>query len=99
VLQAEHLDEDRLVGQLWQHGLPETVRRLGFQWPEGEPLVRYGVAVAGTIARYDSPAADLAVQAPRRDFAHNKRYFSPDDRIDWSWTDPEFAALVGKEFP
>ena len=84
--------------QLWQHVLPETVRRLGFHWLEGEPFIRGGVAVAGTIAWYDYSAADPAVPATPQDFAREKRHFSPDDRIDWAWTDPEFAALVGKQF-
>ena len=39
--------------QLWRHVLPETVRQLGFHWLEGEPFVRGGVAVAGTVAWYD----------------------------------------------
>jgi hypothetical protein len=38
------------------------------------------------------------VRASPQDFARGKSYFSPDDRIDWAWTDPEFAALVGKDF-
>jgi 3',5'-cyclic AMP phosphodiesterase CpdA len=84
--------------QLWTHVLPETVQRLGFHWLEGKPFVRGGVAVAGTVAWYDSSAADPAVRASPRDFAREKRHFSPDGRIDWAWTDPEFAALVGKDF-
>lgn len=84
--------------QLWQHVLPEAVRRLGFHWLEDGPLVRGSVAVAGTIAWYDYSAADPAVGASPRDFAREKRYFSPDNRIDWPWTDQEFAAQIGKDF-
>jgi predicted phosphodiesterase len=83
---------------LWTRALPETVRRLGFRWLEQEPFVHGGVAVAGTVAWYDYSAADPAVSAAPRDFAREKHYFSPDDRIDWPWTDPEFAALVGRDF-
>jgi 3',5'-cyclic AMP phosphodiesterase CpdA len=83
---------------LWTRALPETVRRLGFHWLEGEPFVRGGVAVAGTVAWYDYSAAAPAVSAAPRDFAREKHYFSPDDRIDWPWTDQEFAALVGQDF-
>jgi hypothetical protein len=84
--------------RLWQHALPDTIRRLGFRWLEGEPFVRGGVAVAGTVAWYDYSAADPAVRASPEDFAREKRYFSTDDRIDWPWADPEFAAGVGEDF-
>jgi 3',5'-cyclic AMP phosphodiesterase CpdA len=84
--------------QLWTRVLPETVRRLAFHWLEGEPFVRDGVAVAGTVAWYDYSAADPAVPASPQDFAREKRSFSPDDRIDWPWTDPEFAGMVGRHF-
>jgi hypothetical protein len=84
--------------QLWRHVLPETVRQLGFHWLEGEPFVQGGVAVAGTVAWSDYSAADLAVPAAPRDFAREKHSFSPDDRVDWPWSDQEFAALVGQDF-
>ena len=84
--------------QLWQYVLPETVRRLGFHWLEGKPFVHGDVAVGGTVAWYDYSAADPAVRASPQDFAREKRYFSPDGRIDWPWTDQEFAALVGEDF-
>jgi 3',5'-cyclic AMP phosphodiesterase CpdA len=84
--------------KLGQHVLPDTVRRLGFHWLEGDPFVHGGITVAGTIAWYDFSAADAAVGASPLDFAREKHYFRPDDRIDWCWTDPEFAGVVGKDF-
>src|SRR5262249_39528513 len=54
---------------LWEEILPDTVRRLGFHWLEGEPFVHDGVAVAGTIAWYDYSAADPVLQATPQDFA------------------------------
>jgi 3',5'-cyclic AMP phosphodiesterase CpdA len=84
--------------ELWRHVLPETVRRLGFQWLEGESLVRGDVAVAGTVAWYDCSAADPAVWASPQEFAREKHRFSPDERIDWAWTDQEFAGVIGQDF-
>jgi predicted phosphodiesterase len=84
--------------RLWEQVLAETVRRLGFHWLVGEPFVHGGVAVAGTLAWYDYSAADPSVPATPQEFAREKRYFSPDDQIDWAWSDPEFAGMAGRHF-
>jgi 3',5'-cyclic AMP phosphodiesterase CpdA len=82
--------------QLWERVLPEAVRQRGFHWLEDGPFVREGVAVAGSVAWYDYSAADPALGATAADFAREKHYFSPDDRLDWPWSDPAFADQVGR---
>ncbi len=85
--------------RLWEVLVPETVRRTGCIWLEGDAWVREGVAVAGTIAWYDYSAADPAVQAAPEVFAREKRHFNVDGvLIDWPWTDPQFAAHVAEPF-
>jgi 2',3'-cyclic-nucleotide 2'-phosphodiesterase (5'-nucleotidase family) len=57
------------------------------------------VAVTGTIGWYDYSAADATVQATALQFAQQKMNYNADAlRIDWEWSDPEFAERVGKAF-
>jgi 3',5'-cyclic AMP phosphodiesterase CpdA len=85
--------------QLWLEQVPATVRSCGCQWLEGTSFVLDGVAVAGTIAWYDYSAADPSVQASRLEFAQQKFHYNADAlRIDWEWSDPEFAELVRSPF-
>jgi len=81
--------------QLWLEQVPATVRATGCQWLEGTSFVLDGVAVAGTIAWYDYSAADPSVRASALEFAQQKFLFNADAlRIDWEWSDPEFAERV-----
>jgi 3',5'-cyclic AMP phosphodiesterase CpdA len=84
--------------RLWEERLPEAVRRLGYHWLEGRAFVKHGVAVLGTIAWYDYSAADPTIQASAQTFAREKRYFTHDHRIDWKWTDIEFADRISRRF-
>jgi 3',5'-cyclic AMP phosphodiesterase CpdA len=85
--------------QLWLEQVPAAVRAAGCQWLEGTSFVLDGVAVAGTIAWYDYSAADPNVQASALEFAQQKFHYNADAlRIDWEWSDPEFADLVSTPF-
>jgi len=85
--------------QLWQEQVPALVAATGCQWLEGTSFVVDGVAVAGTIAWYDYSAADPSVQVSSLEFAQQKWHYSADAlRIDWEWSDSEFAERVGVPF-
>jgi hypothetical protein len=85
--------------QLWLEQVPATVRAAGCQWLEGTSFVFDGVAVAGTIAWYDYSGADPSVQASRLEFAQQKFHYNADAlRIDWEWSDQEFAERVSVPF-
>ncbi|MGH7227038.1 MAG: metallophosphoesterase [Gemmataceae bacterium] len=85
--------------RLWLEQLPATVAAAGCQWLEGTSFVLDGVAVAGTIAWYDYSAADPSVQASGPEFAQQKFHYNADAlRIDWEWSDAEFAERVRVPF-
>jgi 3',5'-cyclic AMP phosphodiesterase CpdA len=81
--------------QLWQEQLPKAVSAAGCHWLESTSFGLSGVAVTGTIAWYDYSAADPSVKASRLEFAQQKFHYNADAlRIDWEWSDPEFAERV-----
>lgn len=85
--------------QLWLEQIPAVVRAAGCQWLEGTSFVLRGVAVAGTIAWYDYSAADAVIQATTLQFAQQKFHYNADAlRIDWEWSDSEFADRVSAPF-
>ncbi len=85
--------------QLFLEQIPATVRVAGCRWLEGTAFIVKGVAVAGTIAWYDYSAADPSIQASAVQFAQQKFHYNADAlRIDWEWSDPEFADLVSIPF-
>jgi len=85
--------------QLWLEQIPAAVRASGCQWLEGGSFVLDGVAVAGTIAWYDYSAVDPSVSATALEFAQQKFHYNADAlRIDWEWSDPEFAERVSAPF-
>jgi hypothetical protein len=85
--------------RLWRERLPEAVAEAGCRWLEGTAFVLGDTAIAGTIAWYDYSAADPSVKATALEFAQRKMHYNADAlRIDWGWSDPEFAELVGKPF-
>jgi 3',5'-cyclic AMP phosphodiesterase CpdA len=84
---------------LWREILPERTARAGCTWFEGQSYVQDGVAVAGTIAWYDYSAADPQLHFPQETYAREKLHHNMDALlIDWGWSDPEFAGLVGRPF-
>jgi hypothetical protein len=84
---------------LWNELLPQTVRQAGCHWLEGTAFVQDGIAVAGTIAWYDYSGVDPIFQESTETFAKEKRYYNPDaTKIDWDWSDLQFAALVAEPF-
>jgi 3',5'-cyclic AMP phosphodiesterase CpdA len=85
--------------QLFLEQIPATVRAAGCRWLEGTAFIVKGVAVAGTIAWYDYSAADPSIQASAVQFAQQKFHYNADAlRIDWEWSDPEFADRVSVPF-
>jgi predicted phosphohydrolase len=85
--------------RLWCERLPEAVAEANCNWLEGNAFVLGETAVAGTIAWYDYSAADPSVKATALEFAQKKMNYNADAlRIDWGWSDPEFAESVGKPF-
>jgi predicted phosphohydrolase len=85
--------------QLWLEQVPATVRAAGCHYLEGTSFVLDGVAVIGTIAWYDYSAVDPTVQATGLEFAQQKFHYNADAlRIDWEWSDPEFAERVSVPF-
>jgi 3',5'-cyclic AMP phosphodiesterase CpdA len=85
--------------RLWRERIPEAVAEAGCRWLEGTAFVLGDTAVAGTIAWYDYTAADPSVKATALEFAQRKMNYNADAlRIDWGWSDPEFAERVSKPF-
>jgi predicted MPP superfamily phosphohydrolase len=85
--------------RLWKERLPDAVASAGCRWMEGAAFEIGGTAVVGTIAWYDYSAADPSIKATALAFAQQKMNFNADAlRIDWSWSDPEFAVAVSKPF-
>lgn len=82
--------------QKWRTNMPHVVEAAGCVWLEGNAFCHQGVAVAGSIGWYDYSAADPGIQASVLEFATRKIDYNLDAAmIDWHWSDPDFAALVG----
>jgi hypothetical protein len=85
--------------RLWLEKVPQTVHDTGCQYLEGTAFRVGDTAVAGTIAWYDYSAADPSVKATALQFAQQKLNHNADAlRIDWEWSDPEFAEMVAAPF-
>ncbi len=85
--------------RLWRELIPEAVAANHCQYLEGSSFVRDGIAVAGTVAWYDYSSAMMAGIVSDMEFAQQKYLYNADAlRIDWEWTDPEFASLAGTPF-
>jgi hypothetical protein len=85
--------------QLWRHLIPEAVAANGCQYLEGNSFVQHGIAVAGTVAWYDYSSATMAGILTDMEFAQQKYLYNADAlRIDWEWTDPEFAGMCSSAF-
>jgi hypothetical protein len=85
--------------RLWRELLPQAVVNAGCTWLEGTAFILSGVAVAGTVAWYDYSAASMAGFVSDLEFAQQKYLYNADAlRIDWEWSDPEFAVLVSNPF-
>jgi 3',5'-cyclic AMP phosphodiesterase CpdA len=81
--------------RLYQDLIPQTVTAAGCHYLEGASFVINGVAVAGTVAWYDYSSAGTAGIVSDLEFAQKKYMHNADAlRIDWEWSDPEFAGLV-----
>jgi len=86
--------------ELWEKQLPEVVQAAGMLWLEGTSWQRDGIAVAGSLAWYDYSAVDPAIaNYPAEFYAQVKGKYNMDAlRIDWPWSDQQFAAQLGDAF-
>ena len=85
--------------RLWRDLIPEAVASNHCQYLEGNSFVLHGIAVAGTVAWYDYSSATLAGIVSDLEFAQQKYLHNADAlRIDWEWSDPEFAGLASAPF-
>src|SRR5262245_45776249 len=85
--------------RLWRERLPEAVAEADCRWLEGTAFVLGETAGAGTIAWYDYTAVDPSIKVTALEFAQRKINYNADAlRIDWGWSDPEFAERVSKPF-
>jgi hypothetical protein len=85
--------------RLWRELIPEAVAANNCQYLEGSSFVHDGIAVAGTVAWYDYSSATMAGILSDMEFAQQKYLYNADAlRIDWEWTDPEFAGLAAAPF-
>jgi hypothetical protein len=85
--------------RLWRELIRQTVTNCGCLYLEGNAFVLRGVAVAGTVAWYDYSSASMAGMLSEMEFAQKKYLYNADAlRIDWEWSDPEFAGLAGAAF-
>lgn len=85
--------------RLWLDLVPQAVTMAGCGWLEGASFRIEDVAVVGTVAWYDYSSADPAIAFLSPDYAQRKMEFNADAlRIDWEWSDEEFAAMAGARF-
>jgi hypothetical protein len=85
--------------RLYHELLPKTIGDAGCNWLEGSAFILQGIAVAGTVAWYDYSSASMAGMVSELEFAQRKIQHNADAlRIDWEWSDPEFARLVSTPF-
>lgn len=83
----------------WLEDLPHAVAAADCLWHEAQAFIKNGIAMAGTIAWYDYSAVDPSIKESAATLAAHKRYYNIDAlRIDWPYSDPEFAALVSRPF-
>lgn len=81
--------------QLWKTLLPKAVADHGAEWLEGKAHVLGRFAVAGSVGWYDYSAAGMAGMVSDPEFAQKKYLYNADAlRIDWEYSDPQFAGLV-----
>src|SRR5262245_46964976 len=82
--------------RLWRELLPQAAAAAGCAWLEGKAFVLSGVGVAGSVAWYDYSSAAPGLPVTALEFAQHKYLHNADAlRIDWGWSDPEFATLAG----
>jgi hypothetical protein len=85
--------------RLWRELIPSAVAEANCRWLEGTSFTLGNIAVAGTVAWYDYSSADHSVGESALGYAQQKYQHNADAlRIDWEWSDQEFAAGVAVPF-
>lgn len=84
---------------LWSSTLPDLTQRRGAIWLEGENWSSDGIGICGTNGWYDYSGRDPSLTYTDDDYWRLKRFYIVDgERIDWQWTDIEFANMIGDAF-
>lgn len=84
---------------LWAETLPALTAKYDAVWLEGTTWTANGIGVCGTNGWYDYSARDTTLQYSVEDYWRMKRYHIRDgDRVDWRWSDLEFAQMIGDRF-
>ena len=83
---------------LWTFALRQVVEDHGVSYLQGSTLELNGVVLLGSIGWYDYSAAHPDLPRTQEAWIQTKLENNVADamRIDWEWSDPEFASLVGK---
>lgn len=83
---------------LWTHGLRREVEALGVKYLQGSTMELSGAVVTGTIGWYDYSTALAEMRQTQEYWIQSKLENNVPDalRIDWEWSDPEFATLVSR---
>lgn len=83
---------------LWTHVLRREVEALGVTYLQGTTLDLGGISVTGSIGWYDYSTALPELNRTQEYWIQSKFDHNVADalRIDWEWSDPEFATLVGR---
>lgn len=85
--------------KLFEELLPQAAARHDCGWLEGRSFALGDLAVAGTAGWYDYSASGMAGFLSDMEFAQQKFQHNADAlRIDWEWSDPEFAAMLAGPF-
>jgi predicted MPP superfamily phosphohydrolase len=83
----------------WTEILPRLTREHGAIWLEADNWCKDGLGICGTIGWYDYTARDPSLPVTDADYAMMKQLYNVDGlRIDWHYTDIDFANRVGEAF-
>ena len=83
---------------LWAFGLRQEVESLGINYLQGSTLELDGHVITGSIGWYDYSTALPEMNQIQESWIQTKLDNNVPDalRIDWEWSDPEFAMLVSR---
>ncbi len=92
-------DEQAGSEERWTETLPRLTRAHGAIWLEGENWSMAGLGICGTLGWYDYSARDPSLPVTDEEYATVKRLYNVDgQRIDWAYSDIEFANRIGEAF-
>lgn len=84
---------------LWEHVLPESARRAGFIWLEGQTVQLGRVGICGTLGWYDYSTRSEHLAIPASAYPQLKTLVNHDaDYVDWPWSDQAMARYLQRGF-